>query len=100
MRVIHKHEVGVGAYTLNIPADAELLDVQEQRGKPVLWVLGDTDGRYEQRWFKGVMTGVPDAHDVWEGWTYVGTCQLHKPHEPRDPFVLHLFTEVPSGEGG
>ena len=95
MRVIHKHEVGVGAYTLNIPADAELLDVQEQRGKPVLWVLGDPDGRQVHRWFKGVMTGFPEPHDSWRSWTYVGTCQFDG-----GAFVLHLFAEIPSGEGG
>ena len=88
MKVIHKHEIGPGVYTLELPADAVLLHVQEQYGRPVLWVLGDPDTRKVKRWFKVVGTGQAEPHDRWEGWEYVGTCKL-----VGGDYVLHLFAE-------
>ncbi len=75
---------------MELPADAELLDVQVQRGRAMLWVLGDPDGPVVRRRFKGVTTGHPEPHDQWAGWRYVGTCQFQY---PEGDFVLHLFAE-------
>lgn len=63
-------------------AGATLLDVQVQRGEPVMWWLVRPSGPSQVRRFLVVGTG----QDVPDGWAYLGTFQQHG-----GDLVLHLF---------
>lgn len=71
-----------GAFTLTMSVDAQVLDVQLQRGSPQLWALVDPDGPKEERLFAVFGTG----HIIPPGVTYVGTFQLFD-----GDLVIHLF---------
>lgn len=72
--------------TLNMPKGAQVLSVQVQHGKPMVWALVDPKADMERRISHVVGTG-------WDfepaGMTYVGTFQVSG-----GEFVFHLFEQV------
>lgn len=82
MRTIWKFPFQVaGSFTVDMPADAEILAVQLQGVVPCMWALVDTDLPVMTETFLIVGTGhrAPD-----EGAVHVGTFQ-------QGPFVWHVF---------
>lgn len=83
---IHKLELQKNeVFTLKIPAGAEMLHVQTQRGWPCVWFKCDPNMPLVERRFFMQMTGQdlhPDAH------TYLGTIQLEQGW-----LVIHYFME-------
>jgi hypothetical protein len=87
---VYKYPVPLtDAFTIRMPARAQLLDVQVQgperlgyETRVMLWALVDPDGELEARQFRLAGTGHPIAGRV----DYVGTVQL-----AAGALVLHLF---------
>jgi len=83
MSTIYKYPVGdVGeVFELEMPQGAQILDVQLQDGKPVMWALVDEKAPLDRRLFMIYGTGwaLPGAYGQ-----YVATFQT-------PPFVWHLF---------
>ncbi|MFA5376381.1 MAG: hypothetical protein WC455_11605 [Dehalococcoidia bacterium] len=80
-------------FRLQLPADAEILSVQVQRGIPCIWALVRVGNPLTIRHFRMVGTGYPitdgDLH-------YIGTVQVAD-----ETLVFHLFedlTQHPNGE--
>ena len=74
---------------LNLPAESDLLSIQEQQGKLVLWVLAWDDAEIEERDFYVVRTDeeVPEI----EGWStlvFLATVQGKRDRE------WHVFTKM------
>jgi hypothetical protein len=69
-------------FSLPLPDRATILDVQVQRGEPVIWALADTEADIVPRRFALYGTG----HPVRDGMRYHGTFQLLG-----GDLVLHLF---------
>ena len=71
-----------------IPAGGKILDLQQQRGVPCLWVLVNPEAEKELRTFTVYGTGheIPD-----EGFEYVGTYQ-------EGMLVWHLFEYIGADE--
>src|SRR5690348_6448756 len=68
---------------LQLPKGACVLDVQVQRGMPVLWALVDPTEDTETRYFYCFGTG----HDIPNGaLVHIGTVQLHGGN-----LILHFF---------
>lgn len=83
MRRVFKYPLPVqDAFTLSLPAGAQLLSVQAQRDELMLWALVDDRAKLEVRHFMIRGTG----HDAEACGTYVGTFQL-----AAGAFVGHLF---------
>lgn len=92
MKVIHKYKLdgsvlnmsGFGdIFQLTMPANAEILTVQEQNGTGTIWAAHDEGDVIEQRSFVLQPTGASfDASNL----TYIGTYQVHN-----GSIVLHLF---------
>ena len=74
MRTIHKYALDqLGVCTIRMPAAAEFLSVQVQRGAPVLWALVDTEVGERDYTFYVATTG-EDLSDV-SLMKYLGTFQ-------------------------
>lgn len=85
---VFKYEVPiVESFELSLPWRAEVLCVQEQRGKAFVWVLVEERNTPEPRRFRMYGTGQPIER---EGDNYVGTFQMQG-----GAFVWHLFEEAP-----
>ena len=87
-REIHKFRVPcptTPSFGLDLPAGAEILDVQMQHGHTQLWALVDPQAPTQRRDFQIVGTGRPVAADL----QYVGTWQDHD-----GVFVWHLFVRA------
>lgn len=83
---IFKYTIPVeGIFPLELPQGAKILTVQEQRGKPQIWVLVDPDSSAEIREFRMVGTGHPIDEDK-ETLEYIGTFKLFGGN-----FIGHLF---------
>ena len=76
MKAIWKYELRIDDETiLEIPSEAQILDVQVQYGKPCIWVLVDPESTSnEVRQFHTY--GIGHKHEDISG-TYIGTYQLH-----------------------
>jgi hypothetical protein len=60
MRTIHKYELDItDVQTIELPFYAEMLTIQEQRDKLVMWCIVDTEDELEPRTFHVVGTGNP-----------------------------------------
>jgi len=89
-------------FAVPMPADAEILSVQIQRGDVCLWAIADPDGREsESIVFRWNVTGEDALPPPWK---YVATVQFN------DQYVFHLFrlpetrntdrSDAPDGETG
>lgn len=88
MRQIWKYSLSGSSALLEMPAGAQVLCVQMQRGQPMLWALVDTDQPKTERQFVIVGTGhVVDDDD--EAHHYIGTAQY-------GAFVWHIFEKRPA----
>lgn len=82
-----------GIQNVHIPVNAQVLTVQEQYNKPVLWAVVEDNVAKELRLFELVITGgdfaaiKPDDERK-----YIGTYQTHDGH-----YVVHLFEIIESG---
>lgn len=88
MRAIHKYPIEIDDIAaLKLPAGAQVLCVQLQRGQPCIWALVDTDAPLVTRNFAWRGTG----HDVdpCAVGQYVGTIQLQS-----GELVFHLFEQA------
>ena len=86
MKTIHKYELPIGPFTLELPTGAEFLSVQAQAGLAQSWWLVETGASTSRRAFVVYGTG----HEVRdEPRRFLGTFQLQG-----GAFVGHLF-EVP-----
>ena len=88
MNTIYKYPVAIGSFGLDLPKDAEVLTVQVQQGKPMMWVLQNTNKSIMTRSFTVCGTG----HEVEllpPSYKYIGTFQLKDGY-----FVGHLFEEA------
>ena len=87
MKVIYKYELSEHRMTFSIPAHAEVLCVQVQRGMPCLWMLVDTyygDVGAKDRTFVIEGTGNEfEGHNI----KYIGTVQ-------QGVYVWHVFEEL------
>jgi hypothetical protein len=82
-RVIYKYEVNNGP--IQMPKGAEILTVQMQHGKPMLWALVDIDHSNESRAIVIIGTG----HDFdFPDYKYIATFQ-------DGAYVWHVF-EIPN----
>jgi len=89
MKTIYKYEVKPGEFTVEMPANSQVLTVQAQYNSAFIWALVDTDNLpIITRRFFSVPTG-----GNWTGhphYIYVGTFQLEG-----GTLVFHLF-EAPT----
>lgn len=84
MKSVYKYPIpAADIFTLEMPAGALLLDVQEQRGTPCLWALVDPEKKGEPRTFYHLGTGHPGPAVVGP---HVGTYQLAE-----GALVFHVF---------
>jgi len=75
--------------TLSLPAESDLLAIQEQQGKLVLWVLAWDEAEMEERVFYIVATDeeVPEP----EGWSTLAFCATVQGKRDRE---WHVFTTI------
>lgn len=84
MRTIYKYPLSTVEYqTLSLPQGAEILSIQVQNGKPMLWAVVDTTSPPIEKWTLRICgTGCPiEGGDLGE---YLGTIQL-------GCYVWHFF---------
>lgn len=85
MKTIWKYELESGAtQSIWMPGHANILDVQMQDGRPVLWALVDPTIPDEERRFQLVLIGEEVSNLEYPG--YIGSFQA-------GPEVWHLFEE-------
>lgn len=75
-----------GTQTIQMPADAKVLAVQVQDGKPQAWVLVNECADFVERTFATYGTGHPVSSDPGK---YVATYQLHD-----GEMVFHVFEQA------
>lgn len=91
---ILKYEIKVpGAFSLKVPANAEVLNVDTQNGFPFMWIQVDVnnadEGYFEERFFYSLGTGLEmQTCNILE---YLGTVLVHG-----DTEVYHIY-EMRSG---
>ena len=71
-RVLRIELETVEEQTIEIPAESDLLSIQEQRDKLVLWILAWDDAEVEERIFYVVRTDEPVPEP--EGWATLAYC--------------------------
>jgi hypothetical protein len=89
-RRVVKYELDtVDEQTIEMSAEGDLLSIQEQQGKLVLWVLAWDDADIEERVFYVVQTGdtVPEV----EGWSTLAYCATVQGKRDRE---WHVFTKM------
>ena len=73
---ICKYQVQVkDSFSIEMPRNAHILDVQLQQEVPYIWAMVDTDEEVETRNFKVIGTGNP-IPEFSKGYGYIGTFQL------------------------
>lgn len=83
MRTIYKYECTVaGKFTLNLPVDSVILDVQVQNDRPCIWAVVEPDNPTTTREFQWAVTGGNPP----ENSLYHSTVQL-----AGGEYVAHLF---------
>lgn len=89
-RVIFKYQMPVlEAFTMNLPAGAEIIRVTDQGGMFWLWAVVDTDAPTEERHFRAFKTGAAMPDDV--RLRYVGFCAIFVQME----LGLYIFEVLP-----
>jgi hypothetical protein len=84
---IYKYDVPEGgSFELELPPRAQILTVQVQHGRPRIWVLGDTEEKFEVRYFKLIGTGRHYKINPYKIERYIGTFQMED-----GTSVFHLF---------
>ena len=87
--VIWKFPVAVtDSFSLSIPAGAQILSVQTQRGLPQMWALVDPQIPPEQRHFRTMGTGHKYPAELFGFCQYWGTFQMHG-----GALIWHVFEE-------
>lgn len=96
MLKVWKYKVVVGGqFVLEMPAGAQILTVQTQRGWPQLWALVDSEEeKKEYRLFRLCSTGLPIEGTRGE-LAYIGTFQMGG-----GDALWHLFEELGVNAGG
>ena len=85
-RVIWKYELPkIGEFSLDLPANPFYLDVQAQRGTPVLWVLVNPNSPKQAYHFVLIPTG-QEFCSFKGGMRHLGTVQMYN-----EELVWHLF---------
>lgn len=81
--------------TVEMPANAQILAVQVQTGRPAMWALCSPDAPRETRRFRWFGTGhpMPPVGLTW-GHIYRGTVQIAE-----GALVFHLFEMIGAPEG-
>ena len=88
-RVIFKYQMPVlEAFTMRLPAGAEIIRMQDQGGMFWLWAVVNTDAPLEDRRFRAFKTGaeMPDGLPL----RYVGFCAVFVQME----LGLYIFEEI------
>lgn len=87
MKTIYKYPLEAIDYQeIEMPASAEILTVQTQRGTPCIWALVDTDNDPEERHIRILGTGHPVRSTKDKFRRYIGTFQLMAGN-----LVYHVF---------
>jgi len=82
MKVIHKYVIKIQeTFSLDMPAQAQILSVQMQGGLPKIWAIVDDENVNTRRNFYVVGTGIPLASNPMK---FIGTFQ-------DGVYVWHLF---------
>jgi hypothetical protein len=88
---IYKYTIPVeDEFVLQLPAEAQVLDVQTQHGWPQLWALIDPKASTESRRFILRGTGHDIRHYTTETLKYCGTFQLQS-GQLNGQLVFHVF---------
>lgn len=87
MKVIYKYPLEVtDKQTISMPMDAKIISIQEQKGKPVVWVMTNGKKPMKDVVFHMVETGKPFLlRDILK---YLRTIQLLSGN-----YVMHIFVE-------
>ncbi len=86
MLTVYKYEIPAeDEFTIDLPAGAQPLSFQEQRGAGCMWALVDPEARTTKRRFRLAGTGHPIEHDA-GALRFVGTAQFRG-----GGLVFHLF---------
>ena len=72
--------------TIEMPEDSELLYFDVQKEIPTLWVLVNTEKKFEKRYFRVLGTGDSIEDDNLD---YIGSIQLVE-----GDFIFHLFESL------
>lgn len=88
MNTIYKYPISMDGdvTTVQMPADAQILTVQVQRGTPCIWAIVDASAPTVKRCFELYVTG-QEIDATYK--KYVGTVQ-----SPDQMFVLHVFEDL------
>jgi hypothetical protein len=85
MKKIYKYELEIkDCQTIILPFDYEILSVQSQNNKLVLWAMVYPDNSLQQVTFNIVGTGNPIATDT-QNWLYLASVQMF------NGLVWHVF---------
>jgi len=84
MKKIYKYKFHItDDFTIDLPIEHQILDVQVQDAKPTMWVLLNPDDKPTSTNFCLIGTGNPIDRNM-DDYIYIGTFQ-------HGPFVWHLF---------
>jgi len=86
--MIHKYELTMDArQELILPADAEILSVQNQRDRPVMWAIHKPGEKKEVRVIRVITTG--NGYQYPASLVYLNTVQFYD-----GSLVMHFFEEL------
>lgn len=89
-KVIFKYQMPVlEAFTMKLPAGAQIIRMQDQGGMFWLWAVVDTDAPVEERHFRAFKTGAAMPGDL--NLHYVGFCAVFVQME----LGLYIFEVLP-----
>ncbi len=88
-KVIYKYELQIGDNAILMPVDAEILSVQTQFNKPMIWALVDPKAEKEERCFEIFGTGHPVYYDMGVERKFLSTIQFHD-----GDYVFHVFERI------
>ena len=89
-KVIFKYQMPVlERFTMNLPAGAQIIRVEDQDGMFWLWAVVDTEAPIEERQFMAFKTGAAMPRDV--NLAYVGFCAVFVQME----LGLYIFEVMP-----
>lgn len=90
MKSVWKYELEVvGRQYVDMPEGSVILTVQDQYGKPCIWVEVDTKASLNKRVFETFGTGHPINEDLSIERKYIGTYQLEG-----GSFIGHVYEKV------
>lgn len=89
-KVIFKYQMPVlESFTMELPAGAEIIRMQDQGGMFWLWAIVDTEAPMEEREFMAFKTGAAMPRDI--NLTYIGFCAVFVQME----LGLYIFEVLP-----